>query len=231
MLNIEGIQIKSTQARAISGKLKNIHNEPTYMYPWDNLESKLKEKNRSGFLMVGYGSLINTASAAHTLDNKTLSTYLPVIAFGARRLFNYEMPANIDRYEPPREPDARAALNVIFTGKPEDIVNGVLIEVPLAEIPAMRKREIAYDLVPVVCLKWNEFEKPPFDAYILRCPNRMWKGKYYTSNEITPHHHYYSVCREGAGKIDDNFLRLWLATTFLADGVTPVAKWEVDAFS
>ena len=50
----------------------------------------------------------------------------------------------------------------------------------------------------------------------------------YTHHRI--HHHYYSICREGAAQFGEEFLEIWLKTTYLADGVTSVYKWEKKEF-
>jgi hypothetical protein len=205
--------------------------EPTYRYPWDTLEEDLKDRHISEITVIGYGSLVNSASVALTLSEQSLATCQPVIAFGARRLFNYNMPLDLDRYAPPIHPLARAALNVRLTGNVDDVVNGIAMKLSPADISKMREREVEYDLVPVVCHRWNELEKPPFLAHILCCFDEFRDGKRHTNDKIEPHRQYYSLCRKGASEFGEEFLRLWLATTYLADAVTPVAQWEATEFS
>ncbi len=230
MLNLPGVHLSTAQTEAVSKMIACVAKEPSYHYPWDTLEEKLGASSTSEIIIVGYGSLLNISSAAHTLSEQSLSTCQPVIAFGARRLFNYEMPLDIDRYAAPIHSVARAALNVRITGKVDDVVNGIAVKLPPGDIPAMRKREVGYDLVPVACLRWNEFTKPPFQAHILCCFDEPREGQRHTSDKIEPHRHYYSLCREGASKFGEEFLRLWLATTYLADEITPVAQWEATEF-
>jgi hypothetical protein len=203
--------------------------ETTYHYPWDKLEGDLEDRGLPGILAVVYGSLINTASAAQILHEQTLRTSKSVIIFGARRLFNYEIPLNL--YGPPINPLARAALNVRITGGVHDVVNGILMNLALDDIPAIQEREKGYDLVPVVCLEWNELQKPPFLAYIFSCPDEFREGKRLTNNEISPHREYYLLCRKGTGKVGKEFLRLWLSSTYLADGITLMAQWEATEFT
>lgn len=231
MLDQFGIHLSAAQTEAVSQKMLDAAKEPKYRYPWVGLEDEIEAKSPAEITIVGYGSLVNNKSAALTLNEKSLATFQPVIAFGALRLFNYEFPPGVDRYPPSMHPLAQAALNVHPTGKIEDIVNGIVMKLPVKEIPKMRKRELGYDLIPVVCLEWNDVERAPFIAYILCCPDELREGKRHTNDKIEPHHGYYSVCREGASGFGKEFLRLWLATTYLADGVTPVAEWEVNAFS
>ncbi len=155
-----------------------------------------------------------------------MATCLPAVVFGARRVFNYKMPSDNERYGPPVDPLARAALNVRMTDDPADLVNGVVINIALDDIPATRTREVAYDLVPAACLDWRRLSQPLSVVYVLRCPESPWEGRNYTDAQLAPHREYYSVCRDGAMDFGARFLELWLATTYLADGVTPVAKWE-----
>lgn len=230
MLNLYGIQLDDKQTKAILHMMGEAAKEPNYQYPWDSLEEELEVRSVSEIAVVGYGSLVNSASAGQTLSEESLSTSRPVIAFGARRLFNYEIPSDVDRYAPAIHPLARAALNALPTGRMEDIVNGIVMKLSLTDIPAIRRREIGYDLIPIVCLEWNDLEKPPFLAYILCCFDDEYEGIRNTNDKLEPHRGYYSVCRKGASEFGEEFLRLWLSTTYLADGVTPVAEWEVNEF-
>lgn len=230
MLNLYGIHLSAAQTEDVSQMMLDAAKEPGYRYPWDGLVEEMEAKCSIEITIVGYGSLVNNASAAHTLSEESLATFQPVIAFGARRLFNYEIPSEVDRYAPAIHPLARAALNALPTGKMEDIVNGIVMKLPLTEIEAIRRREVGYDLVPVACLEWNEWEKPPFLAYILCCFDEEREGIRHTNDKLEPHRDYYSKCRKGASEFGEEFLRLWLATTYLADGVTPVAKWEANEF-
>lgn len=226
MLILHGVQISNEQLEAVSQVVTEARNEPTYLYRWDKMEKEFEKKGLTELSFVAYGSLLNAQSAALTLQDLPHKDFQPVIAFGARRLFNYMMPPNSARYGPPKQPMARAALNVRFTGKIEDSVNGLLIKLPLNEIAALRDREKGYDLIPIACLGWSEIEEPPFIAYILRCPDELREGKRFTNENITPHHKYYKVCREGAETIGEDFLHFWRATNYLADGITPAASWE-----
>jgi hypothetical protein len=225
--NLSGINFNSTQLKAIKEKMDEVRQKPVFHYPWNSLERDLKTQGLSKFPMIGYGSLVNIKSAAVTLQDKSLNRNRPVIAFGARRIFNYIMPKNVERYGPVSDQN-RAALNVHTTKKITDTLNGILFEITLDEISAIRSREIGYDLVPVATINWNENNNPPFLAYILRCLDKPHKGKNLTSSNIVPHKKYYQTCRDGALQIGKDFLQFWLATTYLADGVTPVSNWEVN---
>jgi hypothetical protein len=230
ILNLHGIHLSAAQTGVVLRMMAKAAKETRYRYPWDGLEDGMKANCLTDISMIGYGSLANSESAGQTLSEEVLRSFQPVIAFGVRRLFNYEMPDDVTRYAPAIHPLAKAALNANSTGKIDDIINGIVMKLSITEIPAMRKREVGYDLVPVACLEWNDLERPPFLAYILCCFDEPRQGKRHTNNNIEPHRGYYAVCRKGASKFGEKFLRLWLNTTYLADGVTPVAEWEINKF-
>lgn len=194
-----------------------------YSYPWNNLENDLIKQNQDSISLIGYGSLINRVSASLTITD---TRHKKVFAFGIRRVFNYKIPSNIIRYGDIVDNRACAALNIKVTGKYNDVINAILVKVPVSDIPALRVREIAYDLIKVPCLYWDKIEKPPFMAYILHCPYNSFDGQVKTSSNIEPHLGYYNVCRDGAREFGKEFLSCWLDTTYLADGKTSVRIWE-----
>ncbi|MDA2912528.1 hypothetical protein MYX77_00960 [Acidobacteriia bacterium AH_259_A11_L15] len=120
-------------------------------------------------------------------------------------------------------------MNVRLTGDINDAINGIMVEISVKDIPALQAREVGYDLAPIACLRWNDLEETPFVAYILCCPDEPRDGKRRTNDGLEPHREYYKVCRRGAAEVGEEFLRFWLSTTYLADGVTPVAQWEATA--
>ena len=194
--------------------------EPSYTYPWPELE----QEDRASFPCVGYGSLVNAASARRTLGGSLKGL---VIAFGVRRLFNLPMSADaLKRYSSPATPTANAALNVLPTHRFEDVVNGALFDVMREDIPAFREREIGYDLVPVACVDWSRRTGAPFVAYVLAHPGPANAGAERTVSAIAPHAGYYQLCREGAASMGEEFLEFWSESTFLADGTTSIDEWE-----
>ena len=231
MVNLPGnLFLSSTQTDAVCQLLDRATRQPRYQYPWEDLEGDLSRMARPHIPFVGYGSLLNSQSAARTLDGDTVRSRQPVIAFGARRIFNYKMPSNGGNYGPPVNDLALAALNVHLTGDIEDALNAVLVEVTAESIPKLRAREVGYDLEPVVCLYWNDLEERPILTYILQAPAEPRLGERRTSSTLEPHREYYQVCKTGAKEFGEPFLDFWLATTFLADGETAMGKWESTAF-
>jgi|GEM_PF-1576981 len=200
---------------------------PTYCYPYDGLEEILKKEGKSTLTLFSYGSLVDYGSARKTLSAESLSTREPALAFGVTRLFNRDVPIVPDsHWWQPCSPCARGMLNLELTGNLYDLVNGVNITIPLEEIEAVCKREVGYDLVPVVCAKWEQSTKlsePDFCiAYTFRAP----KGSQYTSANIYPRPGYYELTRNAAKQYGLLFYYLWLNTTYCPDGVTPITCWQ-----
>jgi hypothetical protein len=199
--------------------MREAQQKPTYQYPWQSLEEDLQTRGLTTIRIVAYGSLMNPLSARKALPLES-ATGQPAISFGVRRVFNYERRPKLAIASP-----ANAVLNILLTNEISDVVNGIVLEIPLKGISAMRDREVNYDLVPVACIKWNDTKEPPFIAYVFSCPDRR-NGKILTKDTLTPHPGYYSRTREAAAQISESFLQLWLVTTYLADRVTAVAEWE-----
>ncbi len=150
-MRVHDMTLPAAAVAALQRALDELRSQPAYVYPWAGLTG--------GVRLVGYGSLLNAASAARTLAPG--GARRPVLAFGARRLFDCEMSAGaLQRYGAGADSRGGAALNVRITSVIGD-----------AEA-------------------------------------------------------YYLLCREGAASVSESFLRFFLASTFLADGLTPVAEWE-----
>ena len=201
----------------------NVNPRYSKQYPWEGLKEYLKKQNETKLKIIGYGSLLNAKSAALTVTAKKST---PVVAFGVNRVFNYVIPENNTRYGVSDHPHRRAALNIRVTNKVSDFINGLLIEIPLDDIQSLREREVAYDLIQVPCILWNNWNNEPFYAYILYCPYKEFDGKERTSTNIEPHTVYYKVCRDGAKSFGDEFLKCWKSTTFLVDDITSMDIWE-----
>ncbi len=196
-------------------------------HPWAGLEDRLKKDGSGRLRLIGYGSLVNAESAAMTLAEEVAQNAGPVMAYGARRVFDYRMDAVNSRYEDPKAPDALALLNVRLTGDPGDCFNGVVIEAPLEDLPALRERETDYCLAPIAYRRWDESEIQ--SGWVLTCVEGTPGGASRIRRNLTPNPRYYRVCRDGAGAFGKAFLATWLECTFLGDGETPVRDWERDA--
>jgi predicted ATPase len=212
------------ETEAISSSVFHAFDEPSYEYPWKGLEADLRRDGRETIMLFGYGSLLNLESARRTFPG-TVERFTPAIAFGVVRLFNFEMPEAVRlRYTLFKDPLERGLLNARVTGFMTDAANGVLVEVRIDEIEALRTREVGYDLRPLACIPWNrDSESAPVLAFVLSCPDRLWEGRPLTNRELSPHRGYLLQCDEGAKSYSEGFRRFWQETTFLADGETCIS--------
>jgi tetratricopeptide (TPR) repeat protein len=217
----------SAELEQINDAILRVSDEYSYEYPWAGLEKELRGQQRTTIKLFGYGSLLNRESALRTFPGPN-ERFTPAIAFGVVRLFNFEMPDAVRaRYKALENSLERGLLNAEVTSFMSDVANGALVDVELEEIESLRVREVGYDLRPVICVTWDqEISRTPFVAYILSCPNRLWKGRPLTNPDLRPHRGYFAQCCEGAASISKSFLDFWLYTTFMGDGETRVTREE-----
>lgn len=200
---------------------------PSYPYPYPDLSQRLAAEGKTYLPLFTYGSLLDRRSAGLTLSPQALASSRPVLGFGIKRIFNRNISStkSAPRWGYPFCSNARGMLNVQPTDNLESFVNGVLIEVPLADLSALLKREVGYDLIPIVITDWNAFLVGEYRfsiAYTLHAP----AGSTYTDSHILPQPAYYELTRNAARQFGPFFELLWYSTTYLADGTTPVAIWE-----
>lgn len=198
--------------------------ETSYEYPWNGLADELQAQGAASFPLFGYGSLVNRESVRKTCRAEN---FAPALAFGVVRHFDYDMPDALREHYYPAlradDPD-RAVLNVEVTGFLTDVANGVAFDVGLDEIDALRKREVGYDLKPIVIVDWDgDGVIVPRSAFVLTAPNRLWKGRPLTNASLNPYPPYLQRCAAGAESFSPSFLGFWRDTTFLADGETLIA--------
>lgn len=95
------------------------------------------------------------------------------------------------------------------------------MEVDLEDIPDILFREEGYDLLPVVVQNWDhtaDDQTRYFIAHTFYTPQN--RGE--TSTTITPRPGYFELTRDASLLYGQLFYRIWLKTTYLADGVTPI---------
>jgi hypothetical protein len=231
MLTLSFATIHSTQVTpnitstlyAQADKLKSM---PSYRYPYNDLAQKLSAEGKKSLPLFSYGSLVDPASASLTLSKQALKTRRPALAFGVIRAFDRDITVKPDsKWGTPCHQEARGMLNIQPSPYLEQFINGVLLDVPLKDIDALLKREIGYDLIPVVIADWQSMldGKLNFDyAYILHAQ----RDSVYVNTAIFPRPGYYELTRNAATQYGPLFSLLWLNTTFMADGHTPIAVWE-----
>ena len=219
--------------RADEARLELLEGVSSFHYPFSlPLRYALDRQEKTTIPVLGFGSLMNTESASKTLSETALANRRPALAFGARRLFNYSVEKS-KQYGTPDRPNARAMLNTEASWTSQDMLNGVIIDVPRDQLKALCQREVGYDLIPVVAISWDEAKKlgcenePEFFvAYILRATDKPHLGKKYTEDSIEPFTAYYQAVKEGAAEYGPDFLDLYMQTTYLADSKTNLYKYE-----
>lgn len=196
-----------------------------FTYPWDGLEDFLARESAGVLRLVGYGSLMNVSSASKTLKTQGVRRH-PVIAYGARRIFNYVIGNELlERYGASPDASQCAALNVLSSPDLGDTLNGILFEVPLEELPALRARESDYDLFPVICRDWHRPANDPILAFILSVPDTSSSQRTTSNGDLFPHPGYLKVCHHGAQSISGAFFDYFLDSTYLADRKTKLRHW------
>jgi predicted ATPase/tetratricopeptide (TPR) repeat protein len=216
----------ASELEMISRAVADSFAETSYEYPWNGLEADLRTLGASSFRLFAYGSLVNRESASRDFPNAGERS-VPALAFGVVRLFEYDMPDVVRaRFYPRLRADdpERASLNIHVTGFLTDVANGVVIDVAIDEVTALREREVGYDLRPIVCIDWSE-ETPaePRIAFVLSAPNRLWKDRPLTNRSLQPLRPYLRMCLAGAETCSKAFAAFWRDTTFLGDGETTVS--------
>lgn len=201
-------------------------NTVKFPFPWESLAQYAESFPEKTIPIVGYGSLISEVSAAQTI--KEVGTKrTPCMAYGCRRVFNYRMPKAVaERYEVDSDSAERAALNVEVTGNASDVINGILIGLNCSDIPALLSREFGYDLKPVACLPWENFQNAkPSLAYVLSAPDVAAKPEWQVVDKaVLPEPAYAKICADGARSHSPEFLDFYYRTTFLADKVTSLEQ-------
>jgi len=220
-LKIGSRVISAETMGVIQEALKNLAILPKYQYPWEKLDEEFDSGQLKYLRIIGFGSLMNTESATRTLIGAQDRT--PVIAFGAKRIYNYAMSkvAADTRFNMIESENSYAALNARVTGNPRDAFNGIMLPLIPEDIGAFRAREVSYNLKPVVCLDWFDLSKPAVPAYVLECP----EGNK-TTHGMRPHSYYEDLCSEGAAEISEDFMTFYHETTVLDDEETLLSEWH-----
>ncbi len=199
---------------------------PGFAFPWSGLEAYLAQQPGAQILVVGYGSLMSRESAAETIERAEEQDFAPVLAAGAKRVFNYVIPPKVlAELNTPRDSRERAASNVVVTGKADDVINGRLIAVKARDLAGMREREYGYHLRPVACVRWDDKTAEPFIAYVLVAEDPVVNGRRVIDNQLLPNPFYVEICLDGARSVSPQFERLYLKSSYLADGKTTLRHW------
>lgn len=192
-----------------------------HAFPWNSLVEELLTQGIEKIRILGYGSFLCPTSTRRTVPSAPEEGFPPVLGLGAKRVFNYTMPDGLlARYNSQEGPREKAALNVVTEGQAGHFITGRLMEVPFQDLPAMRVREKGYHLDPVPFLPWGNSGATIEYAFLFRADETPVDGVCHVDNSLLPHPGYTDLCINGAGTVDDAFKRLFLETSYLADGST-----------
>jgi hypothetical protein len=216
---------KSPLVRKLSGG-GPLTGDSGFAYPWDGLEEKILSSPEKSVKLLGYGSLLNLQSAVTTIPGAARQEFAPALAVGAKRVFDYAMPDDLIRK---RGGDVngpeKAALNVRFTGHTDDILNGRILLIGVADVAALRTREYGYNLRPVRCIPWHAPDSEPFVAYVLAAESEMAGDRRVLDSGLLPNLPYVRLCYLGARSVSTEFSEVFLDTSFLPDGRTSLRTW------
>ncbi|MAB47605.1 MAG: hypothetical protein CMC05_03140 [Flavobacteriaceae bacterium] len=192
-----------------------------FLYPWTPLV-----KAKKSFNLFGYGSLINQYSSKEAISNSVALE--PVMGYGVKRILNYDPDENVRSraiyQDPDRGNEYFGVFNLDYTGDYKNKVNGVMRKVEVEDFDNLVKREVGYSLVKIQCQDFNNSKAPLVEAYTLVAPLNF-NGRQLVNNELLPNVPYYKVCRDGAKHVSEQFLEVWLDTSFLGNGKN-VRDWE-----
>lgn len=207
-------------ARATCARAASTESLSLIPYPWNELERDAV-RTSGRIPLIGYGSLLNPDSARRTIRDTPPEGHTPIIGIGAHRVFNYVMPQTvIDRYGALENQAERAALNAVWTGRPDDVITGRLVNVSIEDLPALRERERGYHLGPVYFTLWNDPQAEPELGFVLVADDAPVDGVVHTDPTLLPHVGYTQLCIDGAAMVDHDFERALRETTVLGDGET-----------
>jgi len=218
------------QGKAYSTGLEKKY--PTLEYPIskESLAKLFTLWGASKIEFVGYGSLVNPASAAKTVSQEVIDTFRPVVCFGGKRIFERNYVNNAHWGKRIRNND-NGMLNVIPVKNLSQMFNGVSMQVSLEEMVHLTEREIGYDLIPMLTLHWDEAmdqnNRTPkfFLAYIFSASSEKRGNEIHVSPCVNPVPGYSYFSMAGAAEYGKAFLKFWVDTTYLADRKTPFLIW------
>ena len=220
--------------KKVGTKLPQLVNFPSLQYPNEGHEAIINHFTSGKILVFGYGSLMNKVSAAKSLKAEAVESMEPAIAFGVKRLFNYKV-TNPSHWGAEQNPKERAMLNITQTLNIGSMVNGVILEVDAEDITKLVSREIGYDLVPILVASWKDVmsQNPQSEiriAYTFIAVNELRNNTAYTSTEYYPVLGYLHAVQEASQAYGPEFAAFWNATTYLANGTTPIKGWDEVTF-
>jgi hypothetical protein len=216
------------QANDLRAQFNEHLQRKTYPISEEDLRQIYQEAQSDKISFFAYSSMIDMeASAVKAISAEAALTQTPAIAFGIQRTFNREMAAATVEggWGVLKRPNDLAILNIFE--KEDAVLNGVLFQLSLSDLLILTKREVGYDLIPVLVTRWSDAvddqrEPEIFLAYTFQAPKDPIAGTRYTNVNINPIPGYFNYLQKGLNVIGDDFKAMWWATTYLADQKTLV---------
>lgn len=194
---------------------------------WDEFEKSFKNDNSNEFYLFGFGSLMNNCC------NYNQSNNIASVLYGMKRVYAVQhpkpqtSPIGLPNLQHPKE---ELRLDTVLTNDINDITNGVLLkfEIGSPDYEHMKFRERSYSIVKIKVVDYKSLlngEPKYITAYVLSANASL------VDVDITlrPHVIYHELVLDGANDVEKRgntgFLELFMQTTFLPDGKTPVKKW------
>lgn len=200
----------------------------TYPISEEDLEQIYRAAQSNTIPFFTYSSMIDKeAGAVKAISPEAAATQTKAIAFGIQRTFNREMAAATVEggWGALKRPNDLAILNIFE--KKDAVLNGVLFQLPVSDLLILTKREVGYDLIPVLVMRWNDAidaQKEPeiFLAYTFQAPNYKGEDVRYTNDQINPIPGYFNYLQKGLNLMGEDYKAIWWSTTYLADQKTLV---------
>lgn len=196
--------------------MENIPTEaPGSILTWEEFKALYKRNNVQTLPFIGYGSLLNKKDVRRTLPRK--KKFMPVIAFGAKRVFKYGFDCDPSKLEGSDHHEI-AALGLDLSYHREHYFNGVLFDLKEDEVDPLAEREEKYQLrkLPYIAMNSSGIAEIK-EAYSLVYPQNDG------ANLLPSLNYLYLIV---SGNLDDlGFIRFFFETTYLANGMTTAAVW------
>lgn len=199
-------------------------------YPISEEDLKSVYADKKTLPFFAYSSMIDQeAGAVKAISQEAAATQELAIAFGIQRTFNRQMEAaTVEKgWGALARPNDLAILNIFE--KKDAVLNGVLFQLPIEDLLILTKREVGYQLIPVLAMRWEDAttgNSSPviFVAYTFLAPEVTIEGTAYTSFHVNPIPGYFNYLQNGLNLHGEDYKAMWWATTYLADQKTLVRE-------
>jgi hypothetical protein len=181
--------------------------------PW--FEANTRD-NRSVSVFF-YGSYMVPQFVASRLSVAAVRSMKPAVAYGARRVFDFVVPAPTGSglQKPTGGP------TIELSAQPSDVVNGVVVDISAVDARKIAGPENVFDLVPMLVTVWPINKADPLmpqKAFALVAPVSRRDAS------LEPHAEFWCAIDKGITLFGGEFHRLWRETTYRGGLATRVAE-------